>query len=90
MGYAGVVMNCALALFNLIPVPPLDGSWVLMRFLPLRHIIALQQFRFLGLALVAILLSSHRVSHFILEGPLRAAVRACLGLVGVSDAGAGL
>src|SRR5262249_26268001 len=25
MGYAGVVMNCALALFNLIPVPPLDG-----------------------------------------------------------------
>jgi Zn-dependent protease len=90
MGYAGVVMNCALALFNLIPVPPLDGSWVLMRFLPLRHIIALQQFRFLGLALVAILLSSHSVSHFIVEGPLRVAVRACLGLVGVSDAGVGL
>ena len=82
MGYAGVVMNCALALFNLIPVPPLDGSWVLMRFLPLRHIIALQQFRFLGLALVAILLSSQRVSHFVLDGPLRIAVRACLGLVG--------
>ena len=82
MGYAGVVMNCALALFNLIPVPPLDGSWVLMRFLPLRHIIALQQFRLLGIALVAILLSSRTVSHFVLEGPLRAAVNACLGLVG--------
>jgi Zn-dependent protease len=82
MGYAGVVMNCALALFNLIPVPPLDGSWVLMRFLPLRHIIALQQFRFLGIALVAILLSSRQVSHFVLEGPLRVAVHACLGLVG--------
>jgi hypothetical protein len=53
-----------------------------MRFLPLRHIIALQQFRFLGIALVAILLSSRQVSHFVLEGPLRAAVNACLGLVG--------
>jgi Zn-dependent protease len=82
LGYAGVVINCALALFNLIPVPPLDGSWVLMRFLPLKHIIALQQFRLVGIALVAILLSSHPVSHFVLEGPLRAAVNACLGLVG--------
>jgi len=81
-GYAGVVMNCALALFNLIPIPPLDGSWVVMRFLPMRHVIALQQFRLLGMALVALLLSSSTVSHFILGGPLRLAVRACLGLVG--------
>src|SRR5258705_6512399 len=82
MGYAGVVMNCALALFNLIPVPPLDGSLVLMRFLPLRHVISLQQFRLLGIALVAILLSSRAVSHFVLEAPLRVAVHAGLGLVG--------
>jgi Zn-dependent protease len=88
MGYAGVVMNCALALFNLIPIPPLDGSWVVMRFLPMRHIIALQHFRFLGLALVAILLSSPAISHFILGGPLRLAVRACLGLVGAPLSGA--
>lgn len=87
VGYAGVVMNVALALFNLLPVPPLDGSWVLMRFLPLRHIIALQHFRFLGLALIAILLSSRQVSHFVLYGPLRFAVRACLGLVGVPITG---
>ena len=60
---------------------------LLMRFLPLRHIIALQQFRLVGIALVAILLSSHRVSHLILEGPLRMAVRACLGLVGAPDGG---
>lgn len=36
MGYAGVVMNCALALFNLIPIPPLDGSKVLFAFLDRR------------------------------------------------------
>jgi Zn-dependent protease len=87
VGYAGVVMNCALALFNLIPVPPLDGSWVLMRFLPLRHIIALQQFRLLGIALVAILLSSRSISHLLLEGPLRMAVHTCLALVGAPDDG---
>jgi Zn-dependent protease len=87
MGYAGVVMNCALALFNLIPIPPLDGSWVVMRFLPLRHIVALQQFRLLGLALVAVLLSSPPVSHFVIDGPLRLAVRTCLGLVGAPLSG---
>jgi Zn-dependent protease len=83
MGYAGVVINCALAFFNLIPIPPLDGSWVLMRFLPLKHTIVLQQFRLVGLALVAVLLSSRPVSHFIFGGPLRFAVQACLGLFGV-------
>jgi Zn-dependent protease len=89
-GYAGVVLNCALALFNLIPIPPLDGSWVLMRFLPLRHIIALQSFRVVGLLLVAMLLSSPWVSNAILYGPLRLAVDACLDLFGVPRAGAAL
>jgi Zn-dependent protease len=31
-----VFFNVALAIFNLIPVPPLDGSAILFRFLPLR------------------------------------------------------
>ncbi len=29
-----VIMNASLLFFNLIPVPPLDGSWLLMSFLP--------------------------------------------------------
>ena len=87
MGYAGVMFNCALALFNLIPIPPLDGSWVLMRFLPLRHIIALQRFRILGMALVVLLMSSPIVSQFILYRPLHFAVRMCLGLFGVPSEG---
>lgn len=30
----GILLNVVLALFNLIPIPPLDGSWILARFLP--------------------------------------------------------
>jgi Zn-dependent protease len=30
----GVLLNVVLAMFNLIPIPPLDGSWILSRYLP--------------------------------------------------------
>jgi Zn-dependent protease len=29
-----ILVNCVLAMFNLLPVPPLDGHWILMRYLP--------------------------------------------------------
>jgi len=90
MGVAGVVWNCALGLFNLIPIPPLDGSWVLMRFLPMRHIIALHQFRLLGLALIMVLFASPSISNVVLLTPLRFAVHACFSLFGVSPSGAAL
>ncbi len=32
--YLFVVFNVMLAIFNLIPIPPLDGSTLLFRFLP--------------------------------------------------------
>ncbi|PID81827.1 site-2 protease family protein [bacterium DOLZORAL124_64_63] len=31
---AGILLNVMLALFNLVPLPPLDGSWILSRLLP--------------------------------------------------------
>ena len=35
MGLKGVQINFILALFNFLPIPPLDGSWILPHFLPL-------------------------------------------------------
>ena len=35
--YSFVVYNVALAIFNFIPIPPLDGATLLFRFLPLRY-----------------------------------------------------
>lgn len=29
-----ITFNCVLAIFNLLPIPPLDGHWILIRFLP--------------------------------------------------------
>ena len=33
-GYFFVIINLVLGTFNLIPLPPLDGSWILSSFLP--------------------------------------------------------
>ena len=32
-----IIVNCVLAFFNLIPIPPLDGHWILYRYLPPRY-----------------------------------------------------
>ena len=31
-----ILINCVLGVFNLVPVPPLDGHWILFRYLPPR------------------------------------------------------
>lgn len=90
VGYAGVVINCGLALFNLIPIPPLDGSWLLMRFLPMRHIIALQHFRIAGLAVLIALMAIPVVRETVLIVPLRLAVHGYLDLFGLPRAELGL
>lgn len=40
-----VVINCSLAVFNLIPIPPLDGSKILFAFLPDRLVYKFYQYQ---------------------------------------------
>lgn len=42
--YLGVFYNLAFMLFNLIPVPPLDGSRILYAFLPMKALIWFQRY----------------------------------------------
>lgn len=53
-----ITINVVLALFNLLPIPPLDGHWILMRYLPSRYAAALAAIRPYGfLILIALLMT---------------------------------
>lgn len=42
-----IILNIFLALFNLVPIPPLDGSKILPRFLPYAFAVKYESFRFM-------------------------------------------
>ena len=50
-GY-GIVLNCLLAVFNLLPIPPLDGHWLLLRFLPPEMAEGFQRIGFMGIMII--------------------------------------
>jgi Zn-dependent protease len=56
MFYGGVYLNIVLAVFNLIPVPPLDGSHVLASFLPDRLADQYRNLGFFGIFIVIFLM----------------------------------
>lgn len=51
-----VILNILLAVFNLMPIPPLDGSKVLSTFLPARYRLAFESVGFIGIFIVLIFL----------------------------------
>ena len=51
-----IQINCVLGIFNLIPVPPLDGHWILFRYLPSRYAAMLAAIRPYGFFILIALL----------------------------------
>lgn len=45
LAFSVVILNIFLALFNLVPIPPLDGSKILPKFLPVSLAMKYEQFR---------------------------------------------
>lgn len=56
MFYSGIYLNIVLGVFNLIPVPPLDGSHILASILPDRISESYRQIGFFGIFIVIFLM----------------------------------
>ncbi|MDD3925516.1 MAG: site-2 protease family protein [bacterium] len=59
--YAGVIVNIMLAIFNLLPVPPLDGSKILMGLLPHRQAYRLSRIEPYGMLILLFLIFTHGI-----------------------------
>lgn len=66
----GVQINVALAIFNIIPIPPLDGSKILQGLLPPRQAYAIEQLEPYGFIILIVALMSGLLDYVIFP-PMR-------------------
>jgi Zn-dependent protease len=81
----GAYMNLGLALFNLMPVPPLDGSRVLLGLLPLRWAREYVKMERFGFVIVLALVALGWMGRILV--PAINAVAVLLGLPAIQEAG---
>lgn len=52
MFYAGIILNVSLAVFNMLPIPPLDGSHILANILPDKLAFRYRNIGFMGIFII--------------------------------------
>jgi Zn-dependent protease len=67
MFHAGIYLNIFLAMFNLIPIPPLDGSYVLASLMPESLAIRYRAIGFFGIIVIIVLMQINTVYSMILS-----------------------
>lgn len=68
-GIAGISINLVLALLNLLPIPPLDGSRILTGILPIKWALQYNKLERYGFIIIIVLLASNFLN-IILEYPM--------------------
>lgn len=90
MAYISVSLNFSLGIFNLLPIPPLDGSKIIESFLPYNALRKYEQFAQYSFWILMALLLTGALS--ILSGPIMFFTKLCLGIavrvVGLPTVGA--
>lgn len=76
----GIYFNIILAYFNLLPIPPLDGSHVVKHVLPPRLAIAYQNAGRYGFAIIMLLFLMARPAVAVLLAPVTALARVAFGI----------
>ncbi len=65
-GRAGMIINVLLAVLNLLPIPPLDGSKVLSSVLPPKHALTLFRYEHYGIFVILFLLATGILTYLII------------------------